>query len=96
MITPKQESKKTRMLRLFVAGKSLNTFEAEPLGDHCLNSTVSTLTNNHGLEFHRQWESVPSRFCKSTRVVRYRLAESSTESAHALLLRWRGNPNDPV
>lgn len=88
MSTPKPESKKARMLRFFVAGTSLNTFEAEPLGDHCLNSTVSTLSNNYGLEFHRQWETVPSRFSKSTRVVRYRLAESSMDTAHTLLLRW--------
>lgn len=96
MSTPKPESKKAKMLRYFVTGKSLNVFEAEPIGDHCLNSTISALANDYGLEFHRQWETVPSRFCKEVRVKRYWLADSSKEAAHALLLRWCGDPNEPV
>lgn len=50
--------------------RSLNRFEAEHYGDHCLHSTVSTLAGE-GNMFYSQWEKVPTRFGKSTRVKRY-------------------------
>lgn len=87
----KRESKQAKILRHFLAGQTLNVFEAEPLGDHCLNSTVSTLSNLCGLQFEREWETVPTRFGVKVRVVRYKLAESSQEVAQALLMRWRGS-----
>lgn len=95
MSSPKPESKQSKMLRYFVTGRSLNVFEAEPLGDHCLNSTVSALANYCGLEFHRQWETVPTRFGVSVRVIRYSLADSSMEAAHAILMRWCGGNDGP-
>ena len=95
MSMPKSESKQAKMLRHFVTGKSLNVFEAEPLGDHCLNSTVSTLTNLCGLAFDRQWETVPTRFGVSVRVVRYSLADCSMEAAQSLLMRWCGGSDGP-
>lgn len=85
----KRESKQAKILRHFLTGQTLNVFEAEPLGDHCLNSTVSTLSNLCGLQFDREWETVPTRFGIKVRVMRYRLAESSRDAAEALLMRWR-------
>lgn len=41
-------TKTSRILAYLVAGGSLNRFEAERLGDHCLNSTISALKHNWG------------------------------------------------
>jgi hypothetical protein len=56
--TPKA-TKLEIILRQLVHGKSLNRFEAEHHHDHCLNSTISTLQNGHGIQIDRERESVP-------------------------------------
>jgi hypothetical protein len=66
-------TKERRIFDTLKSGRSLNRFEAEQLGDHCLNSTVSTL-RKRGVLIVGQWESVPSRFAKFVRVLRYRYA----------------------
>jgi len=43
----KVPSKTMSILAYFLAGATLNRFEAEPLGDHCLNSTISELRIPH-------------------------------------------------
>lgn len=49
--------------------RSLNRFEAERYGDHCLHSTISVLAaESHAI--YSQWETVETRF-KPTRVKRY-------------------------
>ena len=63
-------NKETTILQTLVGGRSLNRFEAEPLGDHCLHSTIATLRGK-GYLFHDQWEDVPTRFGKTVRVKRY-------------------------
>lgn len=81
-----RKSTKTRtILEVFVSGRTLNRFEAERLGDHTLNSTISTLVNAKGLVFIRHTEEVPNRFGTLTRVTRYRLANHSKKRALALL-----------
>lgn len=50
--------------------RSLNRFEAESYGDHCLHSTISDLRND-GYEIASHWELVPNRFGGETRVKRY-------------------------
>jgi hypothetical protein len=60
--TSKRNSKTTKlavMLGLLISGVSLNRFEAERHHDHCLNTTVSTLHNYHGIKIKRQRETVP-------------------------------------
>ena len=52
--------------------RSLNRFEAEKLGDHCLNSTISIL-RAEGHEIHATPELVPTRFDREVRVHRYSL-----------------------
>lgn len=49
----------------------LNRFEAERLGDHCLNSTVAQLRED-GFNIHDEWEIVPTRYCpRGVKVKRY-------------------------
>ena len=50
--------------------RSLNRFEAERYGDHCLHSTISELRADGHL-FRDEWEVVPTRWGKETRVKRY-------------------------
>jgi hypothetical protein len=61
-VSGKDSPKTTKLeiiLRQLVNGKSLNRFEAEHHHDHCLNSTISTLQNEHGIQIDRERESVP-------------------------------------
>ena len=53
------------------SGITLNRFEAERHGEHCLNSTISVLRAD-GVPIHDEWEKVPNRFGTMTRVKRYR------------------------
>ena len=57
----KSVSKNNTILNALVE-TPLTRFDAEGLGDHCLNSTISALSNQHGLEFPRRWVKVPNRF----------------------------------
>lgn len=52
--------------------RSLNRFEAEHVGDHCLHSTVARL-RSEGVLIVDQWETVAGRF-GPVRVKRYRAA----------------------
>ncbi|EHL22554.1 hypothetical protein KYG_11884 [Acidovorax sp. NO-1] len=53
---------------------SLNRFEAERIGDHCLNSTVSQLRKK-GIVILDEWERVPTRGARGyTPVKRYWVA----------------------
>ena len=52
-------------------GGSLNRFEAERIGDHCLNSTIAQLRGK-GVQLVDEWEKVPSRGSRGfTNVKRY-------------------------
>ncbi|KKW66932.1 hypothetical protein AAV94_12710 [Lampropedia cohaerens] len=50
--------------------RSLNRFDAEFYGDHCLHSTISELRKD-GHRIHDDWETVPTRFGRTTKVKRY-------------------------
>lgn len=58
---PAHRTKESVILTVLRSGQSLNRFEAEHLGDHCLHSTISTLRDK-GYKFHDEWEWVPTRF----------------------------------
>lgn len=64
-------TKRDRILGLLRAGISLNRFEAERHGDHALNSTIAVLRAD-GHPIAGEWETVPTRFGKGARVLRYR------------------------
>jgi hypothetical protein len=68
--TSQENTKEWSILKVLRGGRSLNRFEAEPLGDHCLHSTIATLRRKGHL-FYDQWERVPTRFNKAVRVKRY-------------------------
>lgn len=74
--THRHDSKKARVLDALKHPRGLNRFEAERIGEHCLNSTVSRL-GREGYVIAAEWEKVRSRFCADgVRVKRYRLVES--------------------
>ena len=73
------------MLAHLLTGASVNRFEAERLGDHCLPSTVAVLANRHGLGFQRQRERVPNRWGKPCPVTRYSLPASEHDKARKVL-----------
>ena len=65
---------------------SLNRFEAERIGDHCLNSTVSVLTAK-GIVIGRVWERVPTRFGNKVTVCRYSVPQWAHSDAERVLER---------
>ncbi|WP_349571744.1 hypothetical protein [Azotobacter salinestris] len=75
---------------------SLIRFEAEALGDHCLNSTIAKLTHDYGLEFHRQPEKVPNRWGTPCDVTRYSLPESQRQRARAVLVMLERKGRKPL
>lgn len=88
--TPKA-TKLEIILRQLVNGKSLNRFEAEHHHDHCLNSTISTLQNGHGIIIDREREKVPCLLgAATTSVNRYWLNTKTENIKHAqtLLSFW--------
>ena len=63
-----------RVRNVLALPKGLNRFEAERLGDHTLNSTVSAL-RKRGEVVSCEWETVPTRHCSDgVRVKRYWIA----------------------
>lgn len=78
-------TKIARILAHLLAGASINRFEAERLGDHCLNSTIAVLANRHDLGFLRQPEKVPNRWGKPCHVIRYHLSASEHGKARKVL-----------
>jgi hypothetical protein len=56
-------------------GKSLNKFEAERLGDHCLNTTISNIFIKYQITAQRKNEKVKTRFGSYATVKRYWLSD---------------------
>ena len=79
-------TKIARILAHLLTGASINRFEAERLGDHCLPSTIAVLANTHCLVFKRQSEKVPNRWGKPCVVMRYSLPEGQHKRARAVLV----------
>ena len=67
----RQHTKLTRIIEALRDPAGLNRFEAEHLGDHCLNSTVAVIREMYGDKLIQRWEEVPSRFADKVRVLRY-------------------------
>lgn len=83
--TSKPPSKIARVLAYMLNDGSLQRFEAERLGDHCLHSTISSLANGYGLKFQRQLERVPNHWGEPCTVTRYTLPASEHGHASAVL-----------
>lgn len=71
-----RHSTKKAVILAVLKTRSLNRFEAERHGDHCLHSTISCL-RAEGHIFHDEWEIVPTRFGRETRVKRYRWIQTA-------------------
>lgn len=82
---PEGPTKIARVLAHLLSGASINRFEAERIGDHCLNSTIAVLANTHCLAIQRQPEKVPNRWGKPCSVHRYSLPASEHKRARAVL-----------
>lgn len=83
--TGKAPTKISRVLAFLLQDHSLNRFEAERLGDHCLHSTISRLSNAYGLNFTRQPERVPNHWGQPCMVTRYSLPASERKRARNIL-----------
>jgi hypothetical protein len=65
-----ETTKIQRILDVLVSGRTLNRFDAERYGDHCLNSTIAKL-RRYGYTIIGTWEYVQTRFDRQVRVLRY-------------------------
>jgi len=83
------KTKIARILAHLLTGCSLNRFEAEDLGDHCLPSTIADLADltRHALRIDRQPERAKNRWGKACRVSRYHLPASERDKASKVLVR---------
>lgn len=85
---PVKDTQIARVLALLIAG-TLNRFEANPHGDTCLNSTISSLRNRHKLTILDRWETYSGRH-GSKPVKRYWIPEGEPmELALKLLAHMR-------
>lgn len=71
-LNPKRTKKIDRVIAALEQPHGLNRFEAERIGEHCLNSTVAVIRESYGDKLIQQWETVPTRYCETgVRVLRY-------------------------
>lgn len=82
----KAPSKIARVLEHLLFIGTLNRFEAERIGDHCLHSTISALANGYGLSFKRTSEKVPNGYGQPCDVIRYSLPVSEHRRARTVLM----------
>lgn len=75
--TRPDDTKISKISAVLKSGISLNRFDAERYGDHCLNSTIAVL-RAEGVLLHGEWEKVPTRFGVMARVKRYRYIGSAS------------------
>ncbi|MDZ4326594.1 MAG: hypothetical protein U1A73_16485 [Pseudomonas sp.] len=87
--TGKAPTKISRVLAYLLQDHSLNRFEAERLGDHCLHSTISSLTHGYGLKFARRTERVPNHWGLPCQVTRYSLVATEYKRARNVLAMLR-------
>jgi len=80
----RRQTKIKRILTELARGRSLNRFEAERLGDHCLHSTIAKI-ESRGIEVSRHEETVPGFGGHLTRVCRYALDYENRERARIML-----------
>ncbi len=78
-VTDHPPSKIARFLRNLQNDGSLNSFEAEQVYNQCLNSTISDLSNHHGLIFQVPPEKVPSNWDQPCDVTRHSLPHKGCE-----------------
>lgn len=71
-LNPKRIKKIDRVIAAMSLPHGLNRFEAERIGEHCLNSTAAVIREMYGDRLVQQWETVPTRYCETgVKVYRY-------------------------
>lgn len=75
---------KTERILETLLERRLTLFQAEPIGDHSLNSTVSTLQKQYGVKVSRRTIKVPSRFGVAT-CCEYWIASEHAEQGRTVL-----------
>ncbi len=85
-ITDGVPTKIARILAHLLTGTSINRFEAERIGDHCLPSTISDLVHDHGLSLNRVQERVLNRWGTHCTVTRYSLPADQYKPARVVLM----------
>lgn len=80
----KKKGKLDVMLEYFATGQKLNRFQAEALGCHVLNTTISDLQKRHEILFQRRFVKVPNRFGGKTQVMEYWLDSENLEKARKI------------
>ncbi len=88
----KKATKLEGVLEAFCNGAQLHRFSAHKLRDTCLNSTVSSLVNSHGLQIDRKRITVD---CQGNPVpiMLYWLAPVSKQEAERLLKLMKSRRN---
>ncbi len=77
-LNPKRIKKIDRVEAALKLPHGMNRFEAERIGEHCLNSTVAVIREMYGDKLIQQWETVPTRYCETgVRVLRYWIVEAN-------------------
>lgn len=87
-ITSKKPGKLISMFARFANAEKIHRFQAEKLGDHCLETAVAGLQTKHSIYFSRVWTTVPNRFGSESRVKSYFLAGKDLTKARSIL-GWR-------
>ncbi|MBV1883722.1 MAG: hypothetical protein KUG82_18935 [Pseudomonadales bacterium] len=86
----KEPTKQETILTLLLKRGKYTRFDVEPYGDHCLNSTISDLTNKRGLKISRERTTVPSKHTsKPVPCSRYWIDEQDREPAIKSLHKMR-------
>lgn len=67
------------------AGHKVTRFDAEWVGDHCFNTTISELQLMEGIQVKREQTKVPNRFGGLSHCKRYWLDESLIAKAESFL-----------
>ena len=76
---------KNNTIMIALVEAPLTRFDAEQLGDHCLPSTISALSNQHGLELPRRWVKIPNRFGGETLCKEYTTSDDDKLKINKLL-----------
>lgn len=84
-----KKTKRKRVLAWFLCaseqGCKVTRFDAEHIGDHCLNSTVSEIGRLDGIEVNRQETKRPNQFGSLTSCKEYWLDNDSKDKAAVFL-----------
>ncbi len=80
---------KTERILETLLERPLTRFQAEAIGDHALNSTVSSLQKQYGVKVSRRTIKVPSRFGVATCCSYWVAPEDAKQAREVLKTFWK-------